>query len=187
MLIEFWRGDYEKAEASSGLAIAMKPAEDMPSIYKIYHSFFRGLVLFHLYRTSGIEQRLNDGKAMLDRFEEWTFLAGKVFKNKWLLLKAEYCASMNDVDNAVENYEASINFARDHGHIHELALAYELLGNYHLERGFGARSREFFHLAYTHYNQWGAVGIAQKLLHRHELDADTVDRGGPSSKRREIE
>ena len=157
------------AEESSRLASTMLQAK-MPTIYLIYHIFFRGLILFQLYRIFGDEQRLKDGKEMMDRMEGWALVSSAVFENKWLLLKAEFMASIDESDQALKNYEGSIKSAQDHGNIHELALAQELFGNYYSERGCMTTSIECFKKAYVYYTQWGATAIADKILETHNLE-----------------
>mmetsp|Transcript_38056 Transcript_38056/g.66749 ORF Transcript_38056/g.66749 Transcript_38056/m.66749 type:complete len:344 (-) Transcript_38056:35-1066(-) len=175
VLIEYWRGNYTGAEESSRLASMMVPVSKMPTIYLIYHTFFRGLILFRLYRMYGDEQRLKDGKEMIDRFEEWALVSMAVFENKWLLLKAEYSASTDEFDQALQMYEGSIKSAQNHGNIHELALAHELLGNYCSGRGFmTTTSNACFEKAYMYYAQWGATAIAEKIFLTHNLEMDSA-------------
>ena len=123
----------------------------------------------------GGEQRLKDGNEMIDRFEEWALVSMAVFENKWLLLKAEYSASTDEFDQALQMYEGSIKSAQNHGNIHELALAHELLGNYCSGRGFTTTtSNACFEQAYMYYTQWGATAIAEKILHTHNLEMDSA-------------
>ena len=70
----------------------------------------------------GDEQRLKDGKEMIDRFEEWALVSMAVFENKWLLLKAEYSASTDEFDQALQMYEGSIKSAQNHGNIQAKVL-----------------------------------------------------------------
>jgi len=173
VLVEYWRGNYSAAEESSRQASIMFPASKMPTIYLIYHTFFRGLILFQLYRICGDQQRLNDGKEMMDRLEEWALVSMAIFENKWLLLKAEYYYSIYDSDQALQMYQESIKSARDYGNIHELAMAHELLGKYHLERGCREDSKECFRNAHVYYTQWGAIAVAEKILRKYNLELDS--------------
>eukprot|EP00579_Thalassiosira_antarctica_P021935 CAMPEP_0201974226 /NCGR_PEP_ID=MMETSP0904-20121228/49474_1 /ASSEMBLY_ACC=CAM_ASM_000553 /TAXON_ID=420261 /ORGANISM="Thalassiosira antarctica, Strain CCMP982" /LENGTH=148 /DNA_ID=CAMNT_0048524669 /DNA_START=56 /DNA_END=498 /DNA_ORIENTATION=- len=124
VLIEYWRGNYMAAEEHSQLASMMYPTSREPTIYLIYHTFFRALVLFRLHRMmGGDDRRLKDGKEMQDQMGNWPLVSMAVFETKWLLLKAEYFASISEFDQAVQMYKGSIKSAEDHGNIHELALA----------------------------------------------------------------
>ena len=172
--ISFWRGDYISAEKHSHNSSAMLPMSKMPTILLIYQTFFGGLIAFSLYRASGGDGRLKEGREMVDRFRKWAQNSTVVFENKWLLLKAEYSASIHDYDEAEPTYTASIEVARDHGNIHELALAYELLGNYYLDRGRRTSSKECFEKAYLYYIQWGATAVADKILHKYGMVAPSL-------------
>jgi len=172
VFVEYWRGNYKAAEESSHLAMSLLPASKMPNIYLIYHTFFRGLILFQLYRTCGNEQRLNDGKEMLDKMEEWYLVSSNVFKNKCLLLKAEFLSSIGEFDEALRMYARSIESAQCNGNIHELALAHELLGKYYLERKCMENSKGCFRNAHVYYTQWGAITVAEKVLREYKLELD---------------
>ncbi|KAL9181842.1 hypothetical protein ACHAXT_012185 [Thalassiosira profunda] len=172
VLIEFWRGNYSAAEEHSAAASAMFPQCKEPTIYLIYLTFFRGLLLFSLYRKMGGNQRLKDGKEMTDQMGIWTQNAKDVFENKWLLLAAEAAASTGEHDAALTMYLGSIEASRDHGNVHELALGYELLGDFHASCGRHEDSRECIQSAYTHYTSWGASAVANKLLRKHNLAPD---------------
>lgn len=89
VMIEYWRGDYLAAEEHSKLALMMFPASKEPTIYLIYHIFFRGLILFWLHRTiNGGTHRLEEGKQAMDEMEKWKENSTAVFENKFLLLCA---------------------------------------------------------------------------------------------------
>ena len=178
----FWSGDYVLAEEHSRNASAMVPVSIMPTMLLIYQTFFAGLVAFQLFRqveANGM-QRLKEGKEMMDKMGKWAQISTasmEVFENKWLLLKAEYTAAINERDaddplGAEQFYQASIKAAGDHGNIHELALAYELLGNYYAVNGGMAKSIVCYNYAYKHYKQWGATAVAEKLLRTHNLNVD---------------
>lgn len=173
-MIQYWRGNYTEAGESSRLAFAMLLASKMPTIHLIYHTFFRGLILFQLYRMNGDSQTLSDGKEMMHRMEKWALVSMAVFENKWLLLTAEYCSSIKDFNQAKRMYEGSTKSAQDHGNIHELALGYELLGKFYSERGSKMNSDECFKKAYVYYTQWGATAVAEKVLRVYNLDSQAL-------------
>ena len=110
---------------------------------------------------------------MMGRMGKWAKISTAsmaVFENKWLLLKAEHSASIQNSIEAEQLYKASIKSAQDHGNIHELALAYELLGNYYAASGLRMTSIDCYNNAYAYYKQWGATAVAEKLSHKHDLD-----------------
>jgi len=180
VLINYWRGNYMAAEEHSRLASMMYPACKEPTIYLIYHTFYRALILFKRHRISGsivgsANNKLKDGKEMMDLMGRWSLLSKNVFNNKWLLLKAEYAASVEKFDEALQMYKDSIKSAQDHGNIQELALAHELLGDYYSDRGCHLVSIECFKNGYLYYTQWGATAIAERILRKHNLDVDIFE------------
>ena len=181
LFIAYWRGNLEAAEEYSRLASTMHPASKIPAIQLIYATFFRGLVLFQMHREVGGEQRLKDGQDAMHLIGKWAQLSPNsmaVFENKWHLLKAEHAFSVQDHDHALEMYRTSIETSRDRGNIHELALSYELLGNYYKkQRRVDADVNECYKNAFEFYSQWGAVAVARRLLIKHNLEMDSdIDR-----------
>jgi len=167
MMVAFWRGDCDAAEKSSYEVLKVQPTASMPTIHLIYHTFFRGIVSFQQYRKSeGIERdrKLEEGKKVMNEMEKWTLNCSDVFENKWLLLRAEHFASINEDDLAEKSYTKSINASRDHGNIHELGLGYELFGNFHSSRGSWKNATHCYAQAHAFYNQWGANAVADRIV-----------------------
>eukprot|EP00571_Detonula_confervacea_P012799 CAMPEP_0172299466 /NCGR_PEP_ID=MMETSP1058-20130122/1767_1 /TAXON_ID=83371 /ORGANISM="Detonula confervacea, Strain CCMP 353" /LENGTH=191 /DNA_ID=CAMNT_0013008921 /DNA_START=76 /DNA_END=651 /DNA_ORIENTATION=+ len=174
MSTAYWRGDCIAAEEHCHAALTY-PTARMPTLLLIYRTFFGGLVAFQLYRhvDGKDDQRLKQGKQMVERLEKLNENSLAMYENKLLMLKAEYCASIGEHNRALSLYKASINAAQDHGSIHDLALAFELLGNYHCSaNGDGVDSNECFRKAYVYYIQWGATAMADKLLRKHNLSME---------------
>jgi len=175
VMISYWRGDLAAAEESSTIASMMYPVSKFPSIHLIYFTFFHGLVLFQCYSEDGGDKRLQDGKEIMNQMGTWAKNSMAVFGNKWLLLKAEYTALVDDKrDDAEELYKKSIKAAQDHGLIHELGLAYELLGGYYTTHGHEPESLHCIKKAYKCYTQWGATSVAKKILHDHDLNIESI-------------
>lgn len=176
MIMAYWRGDYRSAEENLRLA-SSNPTSKMPRILSIYRDFFGGLVSLHLHRecTRNDDERLEHGKAMVRKLEEYSKNATAVFENKWRLLQAEYSASVGEHEEAQRLYLASIRAAQDHGNIHELALAHELMGNHLCSLNHHAfDSNACFRKALVYYNQWGATAVSQRLIRKHCM-ALTID------------
>lgn len=174
VMLAYWRRDYLAVEKTSRIA-ALLPTE-VPQLFLVPLTLFRGLVAFRLYRKIGDDQRLAEGKEMMDEMEKWALNSKAVFENKWLLLKAEYLASIRDHDAALGMYMQSIQVARDHGRLDELGLAYELLGNYHSSAPVSKEDPiSSFKMAHLYYTQWGATAVAAKLLRENDLDKASMD------------
>jgi len=166
----------------------------MPQPFLIYHTFYRGLVAFRLFRqiqagATGIddelllaykqEQCINEGKESIVKMNRWAQNCTEVFENKLLLLKAEFAAWVTFGD-AEELYKASIKAARKDNK-HEMALAHELLGDYYASCGRADDARSSFNHACVYYTQWGADAIAKRLSAKHGLNStpnndDTNDK-----------
>lgn len=175
VLIEYWKGNYTAAENSSNIASMMLPAAKMPTIYLIYHTFFRGLLLFRLYRMYGDNQRLDnqrleDGKNMLDLMQKWANYTRDVFENKLLLLKAEYYACRLSKLETLQLYEGSIKSAKDHGNLHEAGLSYKLLGDYYASNGNETEAIQSWKKSYLYLKTWGATAVAESLSKDHNLE-----------------
>jgi len=175
VLIEYWRGNYSAAEEYSRIASMMLPQSKMPTIYLIYHTLFRGLILLHLSREQDVEdKRLDGGIEAMDQMGRWAKNATEAFENKWLLLRAEHAATVKNHDEALRLYKASIQASQDHGNIHECALGHELLGNYYLGLGCSSDSIASFEQACVFYTQWGATAQAGRLIRKHSLGIDAA-------------
>ena len=170
--ISFWKGDYIQAEKHSDAAWKMYPASKLPTLFLIYHTLFRGLVLFQLFRQQDSQvdvRRLKEGIEMMDQVGTWAKNAMSVFENKWLLLRAQHAASVKKTEEAQDLFNSSIKVSRDRGDIHELGLAYHQLGLYYSELGHDVKSRECLEKACVQYNEWGAMAVASQLLDNHDL------------------
>lgn len=151
------------------------PTSKTPQVLLIYHTFFRGLVAFQLYRTLGGGDRLKEGIETMDTVENWAQISNRVFESKWLLLKAEYTSTLEEnKGNAEELYKKSMKAAHDQGNIHELGLACELLGSFYLAHKCKADSISCYKRAYVCYSQWGALAVAETIAQAHNLDTSKV-------------
>eukprot|EP01083_Nonionella_stella_P024057 66550_1 len=97
-----------------------------------------------------------------------------VFEGKWILLKAEYFSSVHEYSQAIQMYNAAIKVALEHDNIHELGIAYELLGKYYLANGCKEDSNNCFKKAFVCYNQWGATAVAEKIIKDENLDRRSI-------------
>jgi len=169
MMIAFWARDYHAAEKSSRIAMHY-PHSKNSEFLVIYHTFFGGLAALQIYRQDGGEERLKEGREMMDKMRKFSQNSVSVFRNKWLLLKAEYLASFQRSDGADDIYKESIQAAQDYGNIHELGLAYELFGNHVAAGGGTSDSKQYYSNAYLCYKQWGASVVAGSLSQKHDVD-----------------
>jgi hypothetical protein len=163
----FFNPDITEVENYSHIAGAT-PNAKMPELLHIYYTFYSGLIAFQAHHRLGGDSRLKEGSEVIRKLESWT-KCSPIFENKWLLLKAEYLSSVHSGDDPRQYYEASIDAAKRQGYIHELAIAYELLGNYHASHGHRDDAKSNYNAAYVSYSQWGANAVAEKLSVKHNL------------------
>ena len=95
--------------------------------------------------------------------EKWLAYSEWNFKNKQLLLEAEFHFSMNNHSMAATCYEASIKAAQAHKFIPEEAIANELAGLFFLEVGQREKSFSFFEQSIACVRNWGALAIERRI------------------------
>ena len=97
IFVSFWRGEYSKAEEYLEESSKMSITSKLPTIYRIHRTFLGGIIFFQLYRKDGGDERLKNAIIMMELVEKWVQNASVVFENKWLLLKAEHYASIENM------------------------------------------------------------------------------------------
>jgi len=164
----FWFGEFAEANKWYDQSLTF-PSMKMPKIQLIYHTFYRGIIAYQMYRDGEGEEWLDEGKKALDRMEVWSKKASKaIFENKLYLLEAEHYASNCNIVAAKESYELSAKSARDHGVVHEQGLAYELYGKF-LSSVSELDASDWFERAHGCYIQWGAAAKAAQLRNDYNL------------------
>ena len=111
----FWFGEYQKASELYKTASSL-PSSKLPKLWTIYRECYNAIVMFHMYSEGEGEEWLDEGMRGMATFELWTSISKDVFKNKYLLLQAEYAVVSCEIKKAKEAFEASIESARDHGY-----------------------------------------------------------------------
>lgn len=129
----------------------------------IYNVFYDGLINFYFMGQTGNLLYLERGEKALSKMREWVGHSDWNFKNKFLLMQAEFYRIKKDVKRADVCYESSIVAARDHRFIHEEAMANELAGTFHLELRSRQRSYSYFKQSIVCYQKWGAPAIARRI------------------------
>jgi hypothetical protein len=107
--------------------------------------------------------------------EEWLAHSEWNFKNKQLLLEAEFHYSMKNSSVAATCYEASIKAAHEHKFIQEEAIANELAGLFFLEEGQRQKALSCFKQSTECYRVWGAFAIARRVQAFVEKEFGTYD------------
>ena len=84
------------------------------------------------------------GQNALNKLREYATHSEWNFKNKVLLVEAEFCNTEKSYNKAATLYEASVEAAKLHKFIHEEAIASECAGIFFLERGLRQKSLSYF-------------------------------------------
>jgi len=129
----------------------------------ISNVFYDGLINFYFMGQTGISSYLERGEHAISKMSEWVRHSDWNFRNKLLLMQAEFYRITKDVKKAAVCYEASIVAARDHKFIHEEAMANELAGIFYLELGLRRKSYPYFKQSIVCYQKWGAPAITRRI------------------------
>ena len=182
-VLSFWLGNYADADEAYKLAASCSSFQ-MPKIHFLFHTFYRGLISFQMYRDGEGEEWFEEGKTVLNKFDSWHCNYVSNVENKLLLLRAEYMAATCEINGARAAYEASIKSAQDHGFVHEQGLAYEFMGMFLNSVVETSAALVCFKHAYECYMQWGAIAKADQIrmkynfdLLKEELNSVTIKRG----------
>ncbi|MEK4197526.1 AAA family ATPase [Paenibacillus sp. FSL R5-0876] len=166
-------GEYREAgEALAKSAAIIKSREDgLDSPMQI---MYECLVWAQLYEEYNAEEQRTYRAKMRKCLKKMKNLAMRCpgnYQHKYLLMKAELTRLSRDPRQAEALYEQSIETARVHGHIHDLAMAAECYGKFGLRHGKMHLARIYMTEAYEAYLQWGAKAKAADLeqQHRHLL------------------
>jgi hypothetical protein len=119
--------------------------------------------LIDTFHRKGDERYKVRGVNALHKFEGWVAFSEWNFKNKQLLLEAEFHYSMKNSSMAATCYEASIKAAKKHKFIHEEALSNELAGLFFLEEGQREKALSFFEQSAACYRTWGGFVVARRV------------------------
>jgi len=134
----------------------------------IYHYY---LALNHLALAGeGFARRGNKSppnkKVVQDavkKLRKWAALAPMNYAHRLHLVEAELARVLGRDAAAREHYDKAILLAGQHQFLNDVALAAELAGHYHLERGLTHVARAYLRDAHYGYLQWGAHALARQI------------------------
>jgi hypothetical protein len=145
-------------------------------------------VWWHQYRTLATlgamepggevdAEALEDVRGSLARLEAWCGFSEANHRHRVELVRAELARVEGRDADARSGYEAAAASAREHGFLHEEALAHELAARFHLSRESPTEARAHLQQAREAYAEWGA---AAKVAH---LEAELGEVLGPPHSR----
>ena len=99
----------------------------------------------------------------LERLEHFRRFSEVNHRHRVELVAAEVARVEERDGDALAHYDAAIAHAREHGFLHEEALANELAARFYLERGSERAARGFLVEARDAYDEWGAEAKVEQL------------------------
>ncbi len=163
---------FGRHETSPALAKAMAPfAASMVSLIHV--------PVFHLYHSLNLLQLVRDGDkrsaeflefatTSLARLDVWRGHAPENFAHRFAILEGELAAVDGRPADARAAFRRAIEAAREHGYIHEEAVAQELLGRVWLALGEPEVAGTHLARARHGYALWGAVAKVAQLDDAHQ-------------------
>ena len=159
------------AQAVKNAKLADRYVEAVPGLLAVAeHNFYYSLAL--LAHHPDVEEPekveyLNQVEVNQKIMKKWAYHAPSNFEHKYQLVEAEKARVLGDYAKAIELYEQAIKGAREQEYTQEEALANELAGEFHLERGHENLSRFYILESYYGYIRWGATSKVKDLQLRY--------------------
>ncbi|MCP4346026.1 MAG: AAA family ATPase [Desulfobacterales bacterium] len=151
-------GEFEKAVQYA--EESEKYLESLLCLFFIPEFYFcRSIALLAVYKDADRKTRkkyMKKVKAGQKKMKKWADHAPMNHLNKYYLVEAELARISGEADAAMEYYDRSVKSAREHGFLHEEALACELAGKFYLEKGRDEFAGVYMRKARNLYAEWGA-------------------------------
>ncbi len=130
------------------------------------HSFYYSICLCRQMEqvdAAGQESFRATIASHLKRLGEWAQSCPENFRHKKLLVEAELARFDGRPGIALVRYEESIDLAREHGFVHNEALAHLLAGQYSASLRLATAAKAHLRSARDLYSRWGAGSRVQDL------------------------
>ncbi len=134
--------------------------------------FYDSLAALGVYknRTEAEQEVLrNQVEANQEKMKKWAGFAPDNFLHKYELVEAEKARVFGDIAEAIAGYDRAILHARESQYIQEEALANELAGEFHLQRGSQQIAQFYLTEAYYGYVRWSANAKVKFLEKKYPL------------------
>ncbi|MHC4955868.1 MAG: AAA family ATPase, partial [Planctomycetota bacterium] len=154
-----WREFDEADRLATASAGYLKASPGMQ--HSAEHHFLVGLL-------AAARGRRGTVKASAKRFRRWARSCPENFSHREKLLAAELARIRGQDRRAASLYDEAIEAAAAHGFLHHEALACELAGRFHADRGRARNARYYLRDAGYGYWRWGATALADALAERHK-------------------
>ncbi len=143
--------------------------------------YLRALALLRVVGTLAPDERarhLDFVDHVLEKMRQWQVHAPENYTQMYELIAAEKCRLGGEIDRATRHYDAAIEAAREHGFIHDQALAAESAARCYRERGADKVADVYLREARYCYQRWGAHAKVAQLDDAHpQLRDGTMSQG----------
>lgn len=163
----------QSESAFENAGIAAKYLDGLTAVYPLpLFYFYDALAALGVYQN----QPEAEQKVLWDKVEEnqgkmkkWAEFAPDNFLHKYELVEAEKARVEGDIAEAIAGYDRAILHARESQYIQEEALANELAGEFHLQRGSQQIAQFYLIEAYYGYVRWSASAKVKFLEQKYPL------------------
>ena len=125
--------------------------------------YYEALNLLALKRGNGSSADDRTVRAAIKKLRKWAASAPMNYAHRLHLVEAELARAQGRGAAAREHYDQAIMLAGQNQFLNDAALASELAGGFHLERGLPHAARAYLRDAHYGYAQWGAHALARKV------------------------
>ena len=102
-------------------------------------------------------------RTAIRRLRKWAASAPINYEHHLHLVEAEFARVLGQDAAAREHYDKAILLAGENRYLNDVALAAELAGRHHFERGLTHVARGYLRDAHYGYLQWGANALARRV------------------------
>ncbi|HEX5079122.1 MAG TPA: serine/threonine-protein kinase PknK, partial [Geminicoccaceae bacterium] len=156
---------YASAAAAASQAAAL--LWRVPTQFELaeYH-FHAALARAGYYDAAPAEERAGLLQALAEhqaQIASWAQQCPSTFANRAALVGAELARLEGRDLDAMRLYDEAVRSAREHGFVHNEALANEIAGRFYAAHGFATIAEAYLVHARSRYLQWGADGKVRQL------------------------
>eukprot|EP00804_Cyclotella_cryptica_P017947 CCRYP_001294-RA/>CCRYP_001294-RA protein AED:0.11 eAED:0.11 QI:0/1/0.75/1/0.57/0.5/8/387/881 len=163
--VAFWTGDMDAAAEMYEVSREFPLCSTGRLVSDLVGTFIDGLIAFYFARKHRNDEAkwTTIGEDVLATLEKWEEGSTWNFRNKRLLLEAEFNFLKGDHSMAMHCYSESIKAAHAHRFYHEEGLASEKAATFLLHENDHHRALDFFMNAKKCYEAWGAHALVDRL------------------------
>ena len=162
-------GDFEAALSAADQAAALLWATEA-FIHSADYCYYRALTVAAVHQLRRPQDNTDVLEALyrhLKQLREWADACPETFVDKFALVAAEVARIEGRELDAQHSYEEAIRSAREHGFIHNEAIANEVAARFYAQRGFDTIANTYLRNARYRYLRWGAAGKVRQLEQSH--------------------